>query len=140
MPSIDFSEVQGLEPVEDGTYEAAIVHAEEGTSKKGHPKIDVRWMIDENEPKEVAGRQVFDTLSFHPDALWRTKLTLQALGFSEDFSGDVETEDLLNQVATIVVVIEPSEQQDPVTGEPYPPRNRIVKVRPAGSSAASLLE
>lgn len=139
-PSIDFSEVQGLDPIEAGTYLASIVHAEEGMSKSNQPKIDVRWKVDESEDKAVAGRQIFDALSFHPDALWRTKMTLQALGFPKDFSGDIEVEDLLNRDATIVVTIEDSTQDDPATGEPYPPRNRIVKVRPAGSSAASLLE
>jgi hypothetical protein len=136
-PSIDFSEVQGLEPVEAGTYEATIVFAEEGMSQSGNPKIDIRWMIEEGQPNE--GRQVFDTLSFHQDALWRTKLALQALGFPEDFSGDVETEDLLNASAAITVSIEDSEQIDPTTNEPYPPRNRVMKVRPSGASAASLL-
>lgn len=139
-PAIDFSEVQGLEPVEAGSYLASIVHAEPGMSKKEQPKIDVRWLIDENEEEGIAGRQVFDTLSFHPDALWRTKKTLQALGFSEDFKGEVEVEDLLNQQALIVVDLEDSEQIDPVTGEAYPLRNRIKAVRPASASAASLLE
>lgn len=139
-PSIDFSQVQGLEPVEAGTYLASIVSAEEGMSKSGNPKIDVRWKIDESEAEGVAGRQIFDTLSFHPDALWRTKLTLQALGFPKDFSGDIEVEDLLSRDATITVSIEDSEQTDPATGEPYPPRNRIMRVRPPSASAASLLE
>lgn len=139
-PSIDFSQVQGLEPIEEGTYLASIVHAEEGMSKQGFPKIDIRWKVDDGAPEGVAGRQVFDTLSFHPDALWRTKLTLQALGFPKDFSGDVEVEDLLNQVAAITVTIEPSTQTDPATGEPYPERNRVIRIREPGATAASLLE
>lgn len=138
MPSIDFTTVEGLEPIEEGSYNATIVNAEVGMSKQDQPKIDLRWKIDDGQ--EHAGRQIFDTLSFHPEALWRTKLALQALGFANDFSGEVETEDLLNRSATIRVTIEPSTQIDPATGEPYPPRNRVTRVSPLSQTAASLLE
>ncbi len=128
MPTIDFTEVQGLEPVDPGQYIADIVYAEEGLSKSNNPKIDVRWKISAGPQTD---RQVFDTLSFHPSALWRTKQTLQSLGFPEDFSGDIEAEDLLNRTALITVKIEPGSGTDPATGEPYPDRNRITKVQPA---------
>ena len=131
MPTIDFTEVQGLEPIDPGNYPADIVHAEEGVSKSNNPKIDIRWKISEG---EYEGRQIYDTLSFHPDALWRTKFTLQALGFANDFSGDVEDEDLLNRSAVITVTIEPGNGTDPATGEPYPDRNRVTRVRPEGTS------
>lgn len=134
-PSIDFSSVQSLDPVPNGTYNAEIVHAEEGVSKAGHPKMDLRWKITEG---EHAGRQIFDSMSFHPSALWRTKATLQALGFPETFNGELGAEDLVGREAQLVVTLE-SGRTDPATGEPYPDRNRITRVRPVGSSVSNLL-
>jgi hypothetical protein len=136
MPAIDFSEVQGLDPIPDGTYDAEIVFADEGESQSGHPKIDLRWKVLAGEHE---GRQVFDTMSFHPKALWRTKDTLMALDFPEDFSGDITGEELLGRVATITVKIEPSSGTNPDTGEPYPERNRITKVKAADMSVQDLL-
>jgi len=128
MPVIDFTQVQSMEPVDPGIYQAEIVNAEEGQSKSGNPKIDIRWKITTG---PVEGRQVFDSMSFHPSALWRTKLALQALGFDEDFNGDVSADMLLNRAATITVTIEPGNGIDPKTGEAYPERNRVVKVQSA---------
>lgn len=125
MPAIDFSQVKGLEPIDEGVYEATIVDAKEGISKKGNPKIDLRWQVD------VDGRDriVFDTLTFSPESMWRVKLTLQALGFASDFSGDVEPEDLIGASARITVAIDRG-RKDPATGEEYPDRNTVKKVQP----------
>jgi len=60
MPAIDFSEIKGLDPVPNGTYEAEIVYAQEGTSGSGHPKIDLRWKILDG---EYANRLVFEMTS-----------------------------------------------------------------------------
>lgn len=133
-PIIDFGEVQGLEPVPAGTYKAEVVFAQEGASKAGQPKIDLRYKIIGGEQD---GRQVLDTMSFHPQALWRTKLSLQAMGFAKDFSGEIDAGDLIGREVTIVVAIEESSQTDE-DGDPYPPRNRVVKVKKAQSNAASV--
>lgn len=129
MPVIDFSNVKGLEPVEEGTYSLRIEKATSGTSASGQPKIDLQWTIEEG---ELAGRKIFDTLSFHPDALWRTKLVLEALGF--DVDGEIDSdelpEQLLGQSAVCEVEIQESDpsQINPKTNEPYSPRNRIAKI------------
>lgn len=133
MPSIDFSNVQGLEPIPAGTYEAEVVEAKEGVSRTENPKIDLRWKILGGSQD---GRVVFDTLAFSPNALWRVKNTLLGLGFSKDFTGDVTPEDLIGRSATIMVTIETSDQIDPETGEPYPPRNRISKVKALAGAKA----
>lgn len=135
MPVIDFSEVKDLEPIPQGSYLAEIVHAAEGLSKSsGEPKIDLRWKILEG---DYADRQVFDTLAFHPKALFRVKATLKALGFSDNFSGEVSGSDLIGLQATIVVSID--EGGTSPEGEAYPVRNRVVKVKPASASIGSLL-
>lgn len=135
-PTIDFSDVQGLEPIPQGLYPCSIVFAEAGMSQSENPKIDLRWKVEEG---EYADRMIFDTLSFHPKALFRTKAVLQALGWAKDFAGDVDVEDLLGASATLSVTIEDSTGTDEF-GEPYPPRNRVVKVKPTGQSVKDLLE
>lgn len=135
MPSIDFSNVKGLDPIPQGSYTAEIVHAEAGVSQSGNPKIELRYKVVGG---DYDGRLVFDSLSFHPDALWRTKLNLTALGFPKDFSGDIEPSDLIGRQAVLSVTIEESRGND-ADGEPYPPRNRIVKVKPVGATASSVL-
>lgn len=126
MPTINFAEVKGLEPVPVDTYLATIVNAEDGVSQSGNPKIDLQWKLEEG-PFE--GRIVFDVLTFHPKALFRVKQTLTGLGFDKNFSGNVEGADLLGKSAMIIVDIEQSTQLDE-DGEPYPPRNRVKKVKP----------
>jgi hypothetical protein len=133
-PAIDFSQVKGLEPIPDGTYEATIVKAEAGLSKKGNPKIDIRWQVE----TEGAVRTVFDTLTFTPEALWRVKNTLLALDFPDDFNGDVEPEDLIGRSALITVVTQKGDV-DPATNEPYPDRNRVAKVAKRTISASDFI-
>lgn len=127
MPTIDFSEVKGIEPVPVGAYPATIVKAEETESKAGNPMIDIQWKIEAG--GEHDGRIIFDSMVFTATTLWRVKQTLVALGFKKNFRGAVEAEDLVGKSANITVDIEPSTQLDE-DGEPYPPRNRIKKVRP----------
>jgi len=126
-PSIDFSEVKGLEPIPPGNYLATIVKAEEGVSQKGNPKIDLQWKVVDEEGN-FDGRIVFDTLTFTEKALFRVKSTLRAVGFDKDFSGEIDCDDLIGESAMLLVEIEASGQISP-DGEPYPPRNRIRKVK-----------
>jgi hypothetical protein len=127
MPAIDFTQVQSLDPLPDGIYNVEIVSAQEGSSKTGNPKIDIRWKVTDG---AYEGRQIFDSMSFHRDALWRTKKTLQALGFDDDFNGEVTSDMLISRQATVTVITEHSNQVDPTTGEPYPDRNKVTRVNP----------
>jgi hypothetical protein len=127
-PVIDFSQVKGPELLPVGEYLGTIVFAEEGLSTNQQPKIEIRWEI--SAPEEHAGRLVFDNLSFHPDALWRTKATLSAIGFDEDFNGEVTAEMLVGQTAALTIDVQKSQKND-ADGNPYPDRNRVRKVRPA---------
>lgn len=130
MPSINFDEVQSsFDPIPTGQYLATITNAEEGESQSGNAKIDIQWKVEEGEHE---GRIVFDTLVWHEKALWRVKQTLLAVGFPKDYRGEIGAEDLLGHTAAIAVSIEESTQIDPATGEPYPPRNRVKRVKPAG--------
>lgn len=122
---VDFSEIKDLGPVSPGTYNASIVTAKPGMSQTGNPKIDVAWSIVEG---EYENRRIFDTLSFHPNALPITKGKLRGIGFPDDFSGGIDPEDLVGVSATLIVTIQKSTAVNPDTGEPYPDRNRISRI------------
>jgi len=128
MPIIDFTQVKGLEPIPVGEYLAKVVFAEEGLSSSNHPKIEMRWEVIA--PAPFAGRQIFDILSFHPDAQYRTKLLLVGMGFDSTYQGEITAESLMNREAAIVLSIEDSGKTDD-DGNPYPPRNKVRKIRSA---------
>lgn len=128
---VNFADIKELEPIADGKYDAAIAAATFGFSKTGQPKVDVQWKIlDEG---EFFDRVIYDTMSFHPKALWRTKATLIAIGLPEDFSGELTREDLLGSRATITVGMEASSGLNPETNAPYPARPRVKNVQKLGS-------
>lgn len=133
MPAIDFTTVKALEPVPVGVYNATIIEAIEGLSNNQNPKIDMKWRI---EGGKMDGRVIFDALTFTPQTLFRVKATLLGLGFPKEWKGDVTTDLLVGKSAQITVDIQQSTQVDE-TGEPYPPRNRIKKVRPLNAPAAT---
>lgn len=134
--SVDFSAIADLGPIAAGVYEASIASAKPGVSLSGHPKIDTAWKVEEG---DFEGRQIFDTLAFHPNALPMTKRKLLQLGFPEDFSGEIDPEDLIGVTATITVSIEKSQQVNPETGEPYSDRNRINRISGGTVDVSSLL-
>lgn len=129
MPAIKFDDVQGLEPVPAGIYLASVTKATEGTSKAGNEKIDLQWSLEDPEDPKLSGRIIFDTMVFTEKALFRVKQVLEAGDFADDFDGDVEAKDFMGITALLVVDIEESAQIDEATGEPYPPRNRVKRVK-----------
>jgi len=131
---IDFSTVTGLEPLPAGKYNMQCVSAKMSKSKQGQPLLQWSWRVMDG---EFAKRQVIDSLSFHPNALGRTKTMLKNLGVDVAGRVRITPELFLNKVATLRVDIETSTQVDPDTGENYPPRNRI-KAMKAGSSESTI--
>lgn len=130
---INFADVpDASEPVAPGTYNATIVHAEPKTSTNGNPMIAIRWRIDDE--GDYHKRNIFDNLVFAPNALWRVRQVLEALGYAKNFDGAVNPESLLGESATLKVTIQAGNGINPETGEPYPPRNNVAKVLPAGTS------
>lgn len=125
-PAIDFSEVKGIDPLPVGTYLATVVTATDGESQNGNPKIDLQWKIESG---TYEGRIVFDTLTFTQNSMFRVKNTLIGLGFPKTFDGEVTGADLVGKTANITLDIQSSTQLDPDSGEPYPPRNRVKKVK-----------
>ena len=134
MPSIDFSAVEDLKPIPDGNYLASITSAKAGMSANNNPKIDLTWKVEQG---EFEGRNVFDTLTFTAKSAYRVKMTLMALDFPEDFSGEVTPDDLIGKTAYILVKIESSTAINEQTGEPYGDRNRVQRVKSASSGKAA---
>ena len=134
MPTIDFSSVQGLDPIPVGQYAATITEATETTSKAGNAMINLKWKIQGG---KFADRMIFDTLVFAPQTLFRAKAALLGLGFPKTFKGSVGPQDLIGKSAQITVDIEASTQLDPDTNEPYAPRNRVKKIRSLASATSA---
>jgi hypothetical protein len=130
-PSIDFTQVKSLEPIPSDKYLAEITHAETGTSQKGNVKIAITWTVIGG---AFDGRKVYDNMTFTPDSAWRAKQTLQALGWSKDFVGDIEAEELIGLQAYIAVGLDEQHGVDE-SGDEYPPRNKVLKVKPASTAA-----
>jgi len=124
-PSIDFSDVKGLEPIPVGDYLCSLVAAEETVSKAGNEMINLRWKVEED---EFEGRIIFDAMVFTEAAMFRVKQTLRGLGFPKNFAGEIDVEGLVGRTAMLLIDIENSTQTDD-DGDPYPPRNRVKKVR-----------
>lgn len=129
---IDFTKIHDSSDVTDGNYLASIVHSVPGLSKKGEKKIELRWKIDEG---VLEGVTIFDNMSFAPGALARTRQALIGAGFPADYNGSVAeiAAELLGiqALVTVKTSTKPSTQIDPATGDPYPVRPQVVRIRPA---------
>jgi hypothetical protein len=134
---IDFTKIHDSNKVPDGDYLALVTFSEPDISKAGHKKINLRWKITDGDYEGVV---LFDNMSFAPGALWRTQQSLIGCGFPEDYAGSVRdiALEMLNVEALISVKTDtkPSTQIDPATGEPYPQRPRIIRIRPADTMSS----
>lgn len=115
--NVDFEGVEsGGRSCEDGTYPAIIHEIEEGESKEGNPKIEIKWKIT---GKKNNGVVIYDHVSLLPNALWRLKGLLEALGEEiPNSSVDLDLDDLDGREANIEVTNETWEnkQRPRVTG------------------------
>lgn len=119
---VDFSQAQSLEPLPDGGYMVQCTACKGGVSKAGFPKWDWQWKVIDG---QYSNRIIFDSISFHPKALGRTKTILKQLGFNVEGRQRVNPASAVNLTAMARVGVQVSTQTDPETGELYPPRNRI---------------
>lgn len=86
---IDFSEVKELsdEPLPVGAYYVEVEKASLDHGQDGKPFIQIQTVVVE--PDEYAGRKLKDRLYLNPEALWRAKKALRAMGFDVDGSLDI---------------------------------------------------
>lgn len=115
-----------LEAVPAGNYAVTVASAKEGISKTGNPKIEVKLRIDE--PEEQAGRILFDNFSLQPQALWKLKRWLYALGYSDDdFAGEFELdpEELVGLTCVASVIVRPFTKNPGTEQEETVERNNV---------------
>lgn len=140
MPVIDFSEVKGLEPIPAGTYRAECVKATAGISKKGNPKIDLQWKVQQG---DYEGRIVFDTLTFTDNSLGVVKSKLAGMGLAGAVVDTDELDEFAEQIvgitADIAVVIRVGDGTNQETGEPYNDSNRVTKIHAVTAGLKDLL-
>ena len=140
---IDFGGVSDSNVFPVGEYVMTVAAAVPGVSKKGQPKMDVRFKIEEvpaDGDSSLVGRTHFETFSFSPNALGITKQRLVALGMSPSFRGGLPeiAETILHATAVVVLGVETSTEIDATTNEPYPPKNRIKRIKRATAVADAL--
>ena len=121
---INFDEVEELKPVPENTYFLACTSAKAGMSQAKNKKITLQWNIHEGDHE---GRSIFDDMVFTKKALFKVKQAMLAMDFPPGFSGGINPDDFVGQTVKAIVTIQPGNGNDPVTGDPYPPRNRIRK-------------
>lgn len=68
----------GYKAVPEGVYEVRVKEIETGTSQAGAPKLDFKFEIISGKNK---GSVLFYTCSLQPQALFKLKVVLEALGF-----------------------------------------------------------
>ena len=139
---INFDEVPDANVlVEPGTYEAFIAFAEKlkGTKAPYAPYINIRWKIDDANAVDngAQGRVIFDSLSWHPNALSMCRAKLEGIGFPKGYKGRITTDMLQGERALIVVKTRQpkADDQKDENGEAYPPKSVISKIKPLRNRA-----
>jgi hypothetical protein len=109
--TVDMEGVEsGGKIVPDGTYEAIIESVEEKESSNDNPMIVVKWKLTSGKGK---GGMVWDNLPLVPQALWRLKGMLEALGVEvPDGSMDLDLTELEGQECSVQITNENFEGKD----------------------------
>jgi hypothetical protein len=110
--TIDFEGVKGGggKPIPDGTYRFAISKIEEKESDEGNPYLAFQWTGLKGKAK---GGLVYDNVSLQPQALWRFKNLLTALGQEvPDGPLDVDLGELIESEIDLEIVNEKYEGKD----------------------------
>ncbi len=104
--TVDFEGVEaGARKVADGNYVAEITEVQETESKSsGEPMLSLKWKITS---KKGAGALLYDNISLQPQALWRLKGLMEALGEEvPDSSMEIDLSDLEGKSVAIEVTNE----------------------------------
>lgn len=109
--TVDMEGVEsGGKIVPDGTYEGIIESVESKESSNDNPMLVVKWKLTSGKGK---GGAVWDNLPLVPQALWRLKGLLEALGVEvPDSSMDIDLTELEGQEASLQIVNENFEGKD----------------------------
>lgn len=112
---IDLSNIENVEDlrsVPPGEYPCRVVEVRETRSPSGHLRWGLRWEVDHG---EWQGRTAcWDSLHWSERGMPRAKFVLQVLGFPVGGTLDLEPQELVGRRA--LVMVQPEEREDPVTG------------------------
>ena len=104
--SVDFTGVKsGGATIPDGRYAAKIIAVEQKEGKEsGEPYVELTWEVTS---KKCNGREIkFDNYSLQPQALWRLKGMLEAMGVDvPDGEQDVDFDELISDETECIVEI-----------------------------------
>lgn len=114
--TLDFTSVPSREVLEEGTYELVIKKAEQKTSTTGKPMVVILF----EEPNSKTG--IFENYVLTPDALWKMRELMKALGLATDGIQELDLDLLMGQTVMGKVI------QREYNGEMT---NSIKKVLPA---------
>ncbi len=115
-----------LTAVPAGNYAVTVSSVQETLSKSSNkPMLAVKLRIEE--PEDQAGRILFDNFSLQPQALWKLKRWLLALGYAEDEIAEFELdpEELVGLDCVAAVIVEPFIRNQGTEAEEQVERNRI---------------
>lgn len=109
--TVDMEGVEsGGQIVDDGVYTAVIHEVEEKESSSGNPMLVIKWKITSKKSK---GALLWDNVSLTPQALWRLKGLLEALGEDvPDSSLDLDIDDLSGKECRVEIANEKYEGKD----------------------------
>lgn len=109
--SVDMEGVEsGGQIVEDGIYPATVHEIEEKESSAGNPMLVVKWKIT---GKKSKGALLWDNVSLTPQALWRFRGLLEAIGEDVlDSAMDIDLDDLVGKECRLQVENEKYEGKD----------------------------
>lgn len=103
--TLDFTNVStGFEVLPEGLYEGKVAKVELRTSKAGDSQyLNFEWDVIDEDGKS---RKIWDIASLKPQALWKLKQIMEALGMSTSGSIDLDPEEFVGQSATLQIAID----------------------------------
>lgn len=113
--TLDFSNVQGNELLEEGFYELVISKVEEKKSKSGKDMILVTFKHEET------GAALWENYVLQDNCLWKLKELFDAVGIDTNGSVAIEWSDLVGSLVNAKVI------QEDYNGSM---KNRVEKVMP----------
>lgn len=108
--SLDFSSVQGYDPLPKGGYIVRIEKVEETTSQSGNAMLNMAFEVLEG---EYASRKIFENYVLKENCLWKLQSLLAAVGVSTDGVVDLDPQnELLGKVFIASVEVTQYNGQD----------------------------
>lgn len=116
--SLDFTNVSsGFEILPEGIYSGEIKKVELKTSKAGDSQyLNLEWDVEDENGKS---KKVWDICSLKPQALWKLKALMEALGMSTEGSIDLDLEEFEGQTCELEIKIETYEGKEKNTIKSY---------------------